>query len=229
MFAKSMKNWQYGKKKSITIVFRMKKIILLFLFFLYLIFSLITIKSNYKSKMIQNILSRFAPVKLPIKCLFNNTEIVNITRSLKSTAKVHIVYLHYLNTNDEYTIENFKFFIHFAYEPCHSDVDFTIILNLDKSYIAKTESIINQALFRDAFDKDGKILEEFKSCQNPSNPRRNTYLLLRENKPGGDLCAYSHFVKSKYWLDNKSSYSYYFFINSSARCPFMPNYYLKKW
>ena len=61
------------------------------------------------------------------------------------------------------------------------------------------------------------------------NPNRNTYLIVRQNKDGGDLCAHAEFVKSDFWLKNKNSYLYYFFINSSCRGPFLPNYWVRKW
>jgi len=145
--------------------------------------------------------------------------------NLKKNLKIHISYVHYLDTLDKITIENFKFFLHFAYEPCNADVDFTIILNVKNL----NQPIFERDLFRNAFGNSARLIDEFKSCQNSNNPTRNTYLIVRQNKDGGDLCANSEFVKSDFWLKNRERYLYYFFINSSCRGPFLPNYWRRKW
>ena len=149
-----------------------------------------------------------------------------------TVSKIHISYVHYLNSKDERTVQNFKFFFHFAYEPCHADVDFTITLNIDTetlTNLSKDNTIFGISSFLNAFPSDQTLLARFKSCSNINNPLRNTYLILRENIAGGDLCANVDFFKSDFWIKNKLSYKYYFFINSSARGPFLPNYWLKKW
>ena len=139
--------------------------------------------------------------------------------------KIHVSYVHYLDTLDNITIENFKFFLHFAYEPCNADVDFTIILNVNNL----NQPIFERDLTRKAFGNTTRLMNEFQSCQDSNNPNRNTYLIVRQNKDGGDLCANAELVKSDFWLKNKDRYLYYFFINSSARGPFLPNYWRKKW
>ena len=164
---------------------------------------------------------------LEIKCLLNETEQYAIAKNTKSTAKIHIAYVHYLDTTEENTAENFRFFMHFAHEPCHSDVDFTIILNVNKP--STVDSILDSRIFRRAFS-DIDHLERFKSCQDASNPRRNTHVIVRGNTPGGDLCAFAQlFKQADYWTLSKSTYEHFFFINSSARGPFVPNYWLRKW
>ena len=115
--------------------------------------------------------------------------------------------------------------MHFAYEPCNPDVDYIIILNMEKSY---NKPIFEQQLFIESF-RDVTHMEKFRWCQDTRNPLRNTYLVLRKNKDGGDLCANVEFLKNDFWIKSKSSYMYYFFINSSARGPFVPNYWTKKW
>jgi len=153
----------------------------------------------------------------------------NIIKNPKSTAKIHIAYVHYLNTRERPTIENFKFFMHFAHDPCHTDVDFTIILNLNTElYKQEGINIYDLDLFKNAFSSQAH-LNRFKSCESKENPLRNTYLILRENRDGGDLCAFSDMIRNDFWLESKSMYTYFFFINSSARGPFVPNYWLKKW
>jgi len=146
----------------------------------------------------------------------------------KSITKTHISYVHYLNTDDYTTKENFKFFMHFAYEPCHADVDFTIILNLNSDTFKQKVNIYHSDLFRNAFS-NGAHLNKFKSCETNENPLRNTYLILRENRDGGDLCAFHDMLQDDIWIRSKSIYKYFFFINSSAHGPFTPNYWSRKW
>ena len=154
----------------------------------------------------------------------NNSKIVS--------NKIHISFIHYLNTGDQRTIQNFKYFFHFAYEPCHEEADFTIILNVNKvtfESLTTDSTIFDNSLFLNAFGEDKNLLDKFKSCSNSGYPLRNTYFVVRENKAGGDLCANVEFFKSDFWTKNKPNYKYFFFINSSARGPFLPNYWLKKW
>ena len=133
--------------------------------------------------------------------------------------------LHYLDTLDKITIENLKFFLHFAYDPRNTDVDFTIILNVNKT----NQHILERDLLRNAFGNSARLIDEFKSCQDSKNPTRNTFLIVRQNKDGGDLCAHAELVKSDFWLKNRDRYDYFFFINSSARGPFLPSYWIRKW
>jgi hypothetical protein len=163
--------------------------------------------------------------KLNVIC-FNDTFKFKMRKNLNSNAKIQISYAHYLDTNDEPTIENFKFFMNFAHEPCHPDVDFTLIFNLDKTISIR--SLFETKLFRDAFSGT-KHLEKFIACQDERNSKRNTYVIVRKNKKGGDLCAFVDLIKSEFWIRYRSSYSFFFFINSSARGPFLPNYWNKKW
>ena len=152
----------------------------------------------------------------------------NIVKNPKSTAKIHIAYVHFLNTPDVTTIENLKFFIHSAHDPCNSEVDYTIILNLNSNFYKQISNVYDLDLFKNAFSGRDH-LEKFKSCESSENPLRNTYLVLRENKDGGDLCAFSDMIRNEFWLKTKAMYAYFFFINSSARGPFVPNYWLRKW
>ena len=72
--------------------------------------------------------------KKDVICLPDDFEKFNVTRNAKSTSKIFISYLHYLDTERWRTIENFRFFMHFAHEPCDPEVDFIIIINMDESY-----------------------------------------------------------------------------------------------
>ena len=168
----------------------------------------------------------FFPPKEVI-CRPDAFEKIDFTRNVNSTAKHFISYVHYLDTNQMRTVENFRYFMHVAHEPCNPDVDFVLILNVD-SKSSRTKSIFDLKVFTDAFS-DEAHLNKFKYCQDERNPQRNTYIVLRQNKEGGDLCANVELVKSDFWLQNKAKYVYYFFINSSARGPFLPNYWTRKW
>jgi hypothetical protein len=162
--------------------------------------------------------------KIKNNLLTNKLE-TEVKRNLQKKFKIHISYVHYLDTLGKMTIENFKFFLHFAYEPCNVDVDFTIILNVNNL----SQSIFERDLFKNAFNNSTRLINEFQSCQNSKNPKRNTFLIVRKNTDGGDMCAQSELVKSDFWLRNRDRYYYFFFINSSARGPFLPSYWIRKW
>jgi hypothetical protein len=157
----------------------------------------------------------------------NNESEYELKANPETNPKIHVSYVHYLDTTDGVTSQNFQFFLHFAYEPCHVDVDYTIILNVNE---IGNQSIFERALFRNAFGVNNtNLINKFKSCQESNNPNRNTFLIVRKNIYGGDLCAHAELVKSDFWQTKRNNYLYYFFINSSARGPFVPNYWTSKW
>ena len=173
----------------------------------------------------------FSLASFGIKLFYSNKNIPKVSHAENEIrSKSHVSYVHYLNTYDVRTVQNFKYFFHFAYEPCHEEIDFTITINtVDKMLLSGKKDIFDEILIKNALNNDLRLLTDIKSCSNQKNPRRNTYVIVRENKPGGDLCAHVDFFKSAFWVKNKLKYKYYFFINSSARGPFLPNYWLKKW
>jgi hypothetical protein len=119
----------------------------------------------------------------------------------KNPSKYHVIYIHYLNTNDAIIKENFNFFMHFAHEPCNTDVDFTIILNVDSQIYnqlkeQKFMSIYDLDLFTEAFSTKAH-LDRFKLCESSYNSLKNTRLVIRENREGGDLCAYSDMMRNE--------------------------------
>ena len=59
--------------------------------------------------------------------LKNNQE--NQLQPAENKFKIHVLYVHYIDTKDQLTIDNFKYFMYFAYLPCDPFVDFRIILN----------------------------------------------------------------------------------------------------
>lgn len=128
--------------------------------------------------------------------------------------KLHIAYIHFLETKDQKSIENFKFFMDFAYEPCSNRIDYTFIFHTDSMQVN-----IFQVL-RKMFDDDG-FIDKLKYC-------KNTQFKYRLNK-GSDLCAFKKLFASEYWNSRENDYQFYFFINSSVRGPFLPAYWTKPW
>ena len=167
--------------------------------------------------------NRHKEVKYPLN---ESEKLFFMKQNVDSTPKLIISYVHYLNTHETRTVQNFRYFMHFAHEPCNPDVDFVITLNVDSTSL--NGSIFETKVFMSAFS-EAAHLEKFKWCQDERNPRRNTYVIVRQNKAGGDLCANVDLVKSDFWHMNKAKYIYYFFINSSSRGPFLPNYWTRKW
>ena len=162
--------------------------------------------------------------KKNITCKPDEYEKFNVTRNVHAQSRIFLTYVHYLDTTDYRTNENLKFFMHFAHEPCNTEVDFVIIFNVN----FHTAPIFEHKVFVEAF-RDATHLQRFRWCQDERNPQRNTYVVVRKNKDGGDLCANVDFLRNEFWLQNKAKYAYYFFINSSTRGPFLPNYWTKKW
>lgn len=117
--------------------------------------------------------------------------------------KSHVFYVHYLNSRDENTVQNFLFFIQFAYSPCNRHISFTFVFNTDR-VINVTEPLV-YLLGQDAVVK-------MINCES------NTQIIARVNKPGGDLCAHVEQLQSSKWMTKEEKkYDYYFFINSSVR------------
>ena len=92
----------------------------------------------------------------------------NLAGLSKNPSKYHVIYLHYLNTDDAVIRDNFNFFMHFAHEPCNADVDYTIILNVASQAYGQLqeqqfESIYDLDLFKKAFSSKAHM-DRFKSC-----------------------------------------------------------------
>lgn len=145
-------------------------------------------------------------------------------------SRVHIAYVHFIDTQDKMTIENFKVFMDFAYTPCNPNAQFTFIFNHERP----TEKDFN------IYDTLYSVLGEehtlnllkcslTSSFSNETNPNANTRVIFRLNKNGGDLCAHIEFLGSKEWDEIEKKFSFFFIINSSVRGPFLPNYWLRPW
>jgi hypothetical protein len=57
---------------------------------------------------------------------------------------------------------------------------------------------------------------------------KNTAIIIKNNK-GSDICANVQMFKTNHWKRIKNYFKYFFFINSSVRGPFLPNYWTKPW
>jgi hypothetical protein len=157
--------------------------------------------------------------------------LVESTHASTIKQPVHVTYVHFINTKDLITVDNFKFFMNFAYAPCNPDIFFTIILNqIDAS--SNVSSKLVDILGANLVDKVQKCSIDANFNESVSltgtNPQ-NTKIIVRENKPGGDLCAFVELMKTAFWINNEKLYNIFFFINSSVRGPFLPSYYLKPW
>lgn len=136
-----------------------------------------------------------------------------VNTSLSVIFKIHVIYIHYLETTDEKSIENFKFFINFGYQPCSSAVHFTFIFNTDQKRI-------------DIFQELKKFLDEDSIYQ--LRFCKNTIVKYQFNH-GNDICSFVKLLQTKYWKSEENEYQFYFYINSSVRGPFLPAYWRKPW
>ena len=127
--------------------------------------------------------------------------------------KTFVSYVHFIDSNSEAVIENFKFFMNFAVQPCDSRVDFRVTLNtnnISMNLIAKIAKIL----------ADDKLMSLINNCSN---------VVIIKNFNTRDLCVHAEHLKSEAWKRDKQKYKYFFFINSSARGPFLPNYWTEPW
>lgn len=118
--------------------------------------------------------------------------------------KSHTFYVHYLDSKDQNSVQNFLFFVQFAYSPCNPRMFFTFVLNTDREMMNVTEPLVH-LLGHD-------VVFNMIKCES------NTQITARINKPGGDLCAHVEQMQSTKWMTTEErKYDYYFFINSSVR------------
>lgn len=139
---------------------------------------------------------------------------------------IHVIYAHYFDTNDKLSVENFIFFMNFAYLPCDPNVFFTIIFNrksLSRNLMDDLALMIGDDLvskLKNCISFEGVFETKFKY---------NTKIITRQNDRGGDLCTYIDYMKTDFWQNNENLFHFYFFINSSVRGPFLPNYWIRPW
>lgn len=152
---------------------------------------------------------------------------ISIYTGFSSTMKhAHLFYVHYLDGDDEYTKENFKFFMTFAYLPCDPNMFYTLVINrqrMSSNLLDDLSLLLGQDIVADVKRCECNE-EDLKNCA-----IQNTKIVVRLNDHGADLCAFSNLLKSEFWMINEKHFLYYFFLNSSVRGPFLPSYYDKKW
>ena len=149
--------------------------------------------------------------------------------------KTHITYVHFFDTTENLTTENFKYFLNFAYIPCEKNLDFTIIINtirikrVLKLYNDDGDELDSELdEFLKNLIEDNEIYRKFIECSNSKSNKNSNTLILIDFHDGGDICSYSNHVNN-FLLKNKNKYSYFFYINSSARGPFLPSYWNQPW
>lgn len=150
-------------------------------------------------------------------------EVKNATIRIQNV--YHIAYNHYIDSAVQETTDNFIFFVKFAYEPCNPEMHYTFLLNLDNT---------NKDIYERLYQMLGMdLVNKIKQCLMDNHASRinnkNTRIIVQKNWRDVEFCGYVKHFDSSYMKDHKSFYKYFFFINSSARGPFLPNYWLKPW
>ena len=142
---------------------------------------------------------------------------------------IHVTYVHYLS-NDKLTNENFKFFIDFAYNPCHERVFYTFLISVDSlghfNLTEKLPKIIGERQFNKILKCSNCIKWDIKN-DIMKYFLYNTMIIIIEKTP--DLCALKNIFQTLFWKKIEKVFNFFFFINSTVRGPFLPNYWLKPW
>lgn len=168
---------------------------------------------------------------------YQETHLLERRSEQRETKLIHVSYVHFMDTtSDELSVENFKFFMNFGYSPCNPSVFYSIVLNrIAVNNVADSENDLLDLLGKYLFDriKNCSISNGAQSRQQQLShsdlTTRNTQVIFRDNKPGGDLCAHVDLLSSDFWTTNQHLFQLFVFINSSVRGPFLPSYYLKHW
>ena len=142
---------------------------------------------------------------------------------------IHVTYVHYLS-KDKLTDENFKFFIDFAYNPCHPRVFYTFLISVNSlnhfDLKKKLPKIIGEQQFNKIL-KCSKILKWDIKDDILQYFLNNTMIIIIKKTP--DLCALNNIFQTSFWKKIEKFFNFYFFINSTVRGPFLPNYWIKPW
>lgn len=157
-------------------------------------------------------------------------------RSALKTRLKHVFYAHYMDTDDKLSVENLRYFMNFGYSPCDPDIFFTFIFNrkyMDTNLLDDLRALLGANIvqkMKACTCNDEDLTDSFaRRRRRKGNLTPNTKIVVRLNDHGADLCAYSDMIRSEFWRRNEHLFFYYFFINSSARGPFLPNYYTNPW
>lgn len=140
-------------------------------------------------------------------------------RSHQLINKSHVTYIHYLDTDDRLIVENFIFFIKHAYAACSDEIYFTFV------FLQKIENQYRDQLIR-ILGKDAA----YKLFECTEGATKNTRMISRVIKNQPNACYYSGVLKNELNTEiAKRSFSYFFFIKSSALGPFLPSYWYSTW
>ena len=155
-------------------------------------------------------------IEEPKEATINSISNARLQKEVLSTEaefKVLVQYVHPVDTENEIIKENFRFFMTIGVLPCHPSADFRIILNTkseNTNVYEKLGPLLN----------DTDLVKDLKRC-------KNINFLLSQKKKG--LCAHSLQFKRSEWKREKLKYKYFFFIDSTLRGPFLPNYWTQPW
>lgn len=136
-------------------------------------------------------------------------------QAIDTFQRIHLTYIHQVDTEIKELHGNFKFFLHFAYAPCDQRIDFYLTLIVNSDELDVYDYIKNLV-------DDDELYNQLLTC-------RNTFFRKRLNSPGPDICSYAELLRSDEFKEVKNNYNYFFFINSSVRGPFLPNYWTEPW
>jgi hypothetical protein len=157
---------------------------------------------------------------------------MNLYRRREARLRIHVFYVHYMDTEDKLTIDNFIYFMNFAYSACHPHLFFTLVLNrrnMDTNLMSDLAEVLGPRLLASMRNCTYNELDLGRRHNKERRGYRNTKIIVRLNDHGGDLCANVDMLKSEFFKKNEHLFRYFFFINSSVRGPFLPNYYLRPW
>ena len=143
--------------------------------------------------------------------------------------KIHVTFVHDMDTNEQVTLENLKYFLHFAYKPCNEEVDYTFIFNKKIMNPFTSKNYPVYGLTQELKEYLGKIIDlNLFKCSVSDEISKST-LFITDSYIGGDICSYSYYIKTKWFLKKKFIYDFFFYINSTVRGPFLPIYWEKPW
>jgi hypothetical protein len=144
-------------------------------------------------------------------------------------SKIHVTFMHDMDTNEQVTIDNLKYFLHFAYKPCNKEVDYTFIFNKKITNQFSSKNYAVYGLTQELKEYLGKIIDlNLIKCSDTDEIDEST-LFITDSYNGGDLCSYTYYIKTRWFVRKKFRYEFFFYINSTVRGPFLPIYWKKPW
>jgi hypothetical protein len=83
----------------------------------------------------------------------------NLAGYFNETDKIHVSYVHHIDSERKEIMDNFKFFMFFGVQPCDSRIDYRIILNMNNI----SDDINNKVAKVLA---DDELMSQIKNCSN---------------------------------------------------------------